>query len=522
MWLPFLLFGVTVLGCFAAILVGMSVSDSMQMGDYIRLMVIFSPLLIVAVLGSRKYWLAIAIGLLPLGISLPIQFLRQFPLVVVYGAMLFLLVLGGFCFRQFAKVVIRDWASSLIMLAGLIVLGRVLWDRPGSALLGGEGGGAQALVMLMSFCAFWAVSKIAAEEDWIPGKVLFLAFVILLVVFIQRYTGTSISMLKSTDLDETSSGGGFLVGLYSRPGWLLGSFVFAWILCKHGIKKGTLVLNQNLLLAISGLLAVSAFTGHRSRPLFAFGTIMFVSYVYREHKKVLFFGSVFVAIAMTLLIGMGRDVLPPVAKRTLSIVIPVSQEEANRMRAESGTGGEVGWESEFRSKLYALGWNKIKSSPVFGAGFGFSAREIIRLIGDSDQLLGAKIAQLALVGGYHNAVLQLAVGAGLPCAFFFTLGFVILILQSAKRSVLIADGTAKLFAAVVLGCIPPIFGQMLMNGAAQDMFRCCILLGILNGISINRRFRKVGDPEWVPEKKVQTPKLSEGDIPAGFGGPLKW
>lgn len=518
MWLPFILFFVTVLGCFAAILVGMSVSDSMQMGDYLRLMAIFSPLIMVGVLGGRKYWIAIALGLMPLGYTLPMAFVGQFQIGVLFCVMVFAFVLGGFCFRQFSKVVVRDAGTAFIFLAGLIVLGRLLWDRPGSALLGGEGGGAQALLFLISFFCLWAFSKVASEEDWKPMMVMRITFILLLLAFFQRIIGRG---LDSSDT-ELGAASGILGNLYSRPGWMLGGIVFAFIIYKFGKGKGPMLLNQNLIIATTGFIAVSAFSGHRSRPLFAMGTILLVAYIYRVHRRV------FLILAMTVVIGLigiastGRDVLPPVVKRTLSIVFPISQQEAMRMNAEFGVGGEVGWESEFRSGLYAIAWEKIKGNPVFGAGFTFSTRDIMKLVAGFDQKISVIQLRLAMVGGYHNSLLQLAVGAGLPAAFFFALGTILILKKSLTQALSVAEPKAHFFLASMLGFVPPLLGQMLMNGDAKDFFRFCVVLGLLNGIGINRRFRRDTDPEWIVEKKDSTPKLSEGDIPAGFGGPLKW
>ena len=518
MWLPYLIFFVTVVGCFAAILVGMSVSDSMQMGDYLRLMIIFSPLVLVGILGGRKYWIAIALGLMPLGFTLKMQLIAQYQVGLLFGMMVFAFVLGGFCFRQFSKVVIKDAGSSLVFAAGLIVLGRILWDRPGSAMLGGEGGGAQAMMMLFSFMCFWAFSKVAAEEDWNPMMILRITFLLLLVAFAQRIVGKGMGSVES-ELGATSD---IIGNIYARPGWMLGSIIFAFIIYKFGQGKGPLVLHQNLILGTAGLMSVSVFTGHRSRPLFAMGTIMTVAYIYRQHRRVFFYMAAAAVLGFITIAAMGKEVVPPAVKRTLSIVFPISAQEAMQMNAEYGVGGEVGWESEFRSGLYVIAWDKLKTNPIFGAGFSFSTKDIMKLVSGFDQKIGAVQLRLAMAGGYHNALLQLAVGAGLPAALFFAVGSILLIKKSLFQAIRAADPKAKFFLASMLGFVPPLFGQMLMNGDAKDFFRCCVVLGILNGIAINRHFRKVGDPEWVPEKKSHTPKLSEGDIPAGFGGPLKW
>lgn len=522
MWLPFILFGVTVLGCFAAVLVGMSVSNSMQVSDYLQLLLIFSPLLLVAVLATRSRWIGFAIGLLPFSILLPVPVLKRFTIGMAFCIVVFLLVIGGVCFKQYQKQVVKDWGSIFIAIAGFLCWARVLYDRPGSAVLGGaEGGGGMAILFALGFTVYWAFSKVAASRDWDPVKNMTLAFWLACVALAYRILSSKFRGTSVSD-DVTDPALGLIYNLYARPAWFVWGIAFAWILYRFGYKRSNLLMNQNLLLVSGVLIALAAFSGHRSRPLFAFFSVMGLAYVYREYKKA-FFMFVFASFLGLLgMVGFGREFLPGQVLRAMSIVIPVSEEEARRLATDKGVGGEMGWESDFRAGMYQIAWEKLTHNPVFGAGFEFSSKDLLKLYSTASGG-GMSLAQmkLAMTGGYHNSYLQLAVGSGLPSGLLALVGSCIVFWRFMRFAVKMDDNRHRYVCAAIAGCFIPLFGQTLMNGDAAEFFRTVTMLGIMNGIMINPVFRKEGDPELPPEPVV-VPKLSEGDIPAGFGGPLKW
>lgn len=523
MWLPFLLFAVTVLGCFAAIVVGMSVSHSMQFDDYLKVMLVFSPLVLVGVLASRRYWIGITLGLLPFTLVIPVTVLNRFQIGMAFAGLVYALVLGGVCFRQYSTPVVRDWGAILFLLGGALCIGRVLYDRPTSAMLGGgEGGGGQAVVFCLAFLVFWAFSKVASVNDWNPLKVMGITFLLAGAALAQRLLGSGRqASAASGDVDATA---GLLSNIYARPGWFVFGIALAWVIYKYGYKKSQFLLNQALILGSGLILALAALSGHRSRPLFAVGSIMMVCYVYREHKKAFFLLSFAVFLGLLGLIGTGMENVSPKVRRALSIVIPVSQEEATKFSMQKQAGGEVGWESDFRSGLYAIAWEKIQGNPVFGAGFTFSAKDLITLLNTvGDKTLSRAQVGLATVGGYHNSYLQLAVGAGLPSGIFALMGTILIIWKFMQHAQALVDPVHSFFAAALLGILIPLMGQVLMNGDSADFSRAAVILGVMNGVRFNPAFRRVGDPEPPPpEATHKAPQLAEGDIPAGFGGPLKW
>jgi hypothetical protein len=519
MWLPFILFGVTVLGCFAAILVGMSVSTSMQVEDYIQLGVVFSPLLLVGVVAARRYWLGLAMGMVSVPFLVPVPIIKGFSMGMIFCGMICMFVLGGVCFRQYQVSIVKGWGAALVFTGALFCLGRVLWDRPGSANLGGEGGGKQALIFLLAFFSFWGFSKIAAMRDWRPMRTMQLALFLAAATLAYRILSGKVASMGDMGAD---SGGGLIYSLYSRPGWVIIGIGFAWCVYRFAYLKGTFVVAQVFGILSSGLLFLSVVNGHRSRPVFAVCTILAIAYMFREQRKAFLLLAVMVFVGLLALVSADMEKVSPQARRALSIVIPISESEAKRLALESQMNHEVGWESDFRAGMYQIAWDKISGNPVFGAGFSFSRDDLIRLMNSmgSNQMEN-KQAQLAMSGAYHNAFLFLAVGAGLPAALFSLSGALIILYQFFKFGVRMVSDEHRFFCAALVGMFMPVIGQSLMNGAGNDFFHVFMLLGVMNGLMNNPYFRKDGDPEPLPEP-VHEPKLAEGDIPAGFGGPLKW
>lgn len=464
--LQFILFMVTLLGLVAALLVGILISQQMGLQDYLILGVVFSPLLATFILAMRRNWIAVGIGLIPLNTALPVAMLSGFGVNVMFAAMVFAMVLGGYCMKLYQTPIPLSLANVLMAVSFIFVLARIIYDRPGSALIGGSGGARQAAFFLLAYLVFWAFSKIAAEDNWNPMTVLKIIFVILIVATVWRLYRLNI-----------------VVNLYSRPSWMLSSILLAWTIF-YFRQKGAMLLNIFLGGGVMFLMAASIFTNHRSRPLFALATIGVVTYLFKVHRRTAVHLVLAGIVGAITIFTLGHETMPASVKRTLSTVIPVSKEEGMRMARYTGSS-EVGWESEFRQIMYDIAFEKISGNPLFGAGFEFSRADLIRMRAFGEGRKGT----LALAGGYHNSILQLAVGAGIPAAIAALVAIFLYIYRAIRLAMRQTDPKKMLFLAALIGGIPPMAGQMLMNGDGKDFLLLCVLLGALHGMELNKRFK---------------------------------
>ena len=120
---------------------------------------------------------------------------------------------------------------------------------------------------------------------------------------------------------------------------------------------------------------------------------------------------------------------------------------------------------------------------MFGKGFAFSREELIMV---SDQASkSANREGLAVAGGYHNSVLQLAVSCGVPAALLFLIVYAavsIAFVRAAKSR--IKDPYTLALCAGILGTFAANSGQMFMNGGPYHMFITCVMLGAMRGILV--------------------------------------
>jgi hypothetical protein len=487
--LQFIIFLVTILGMVAAIMVGMTVSESMGFEEYVRLGAVFSPLFLVFVLALRKNWLPIAIGIIPLNIALPVIFLRSFGLPVIYGGMIFAIVLGAYCFKQFQKPIINSLGSWCIIFTAIIVIARVIYDRPGSALLGGTGGGSAAVTFAAAFCVFWAFSKIGAEPNWTTQSAIKWMFLILLFAFSHRMITDGILGNINRGSAETDLQQGIFYNLYARPAWLLFSLAFALIIYRFRKPHFRMWLNISIVAFSLGLLSLSLLTGHRRTILFAMSTVLAVTIIYRMHKKAAISLGVACLVGTIIIAGMGSDVLTPHMRRSLSLIIPVSQSDAYAMREEVGNT-EYGWKSDFRNQLYALAWERIRTNPVFGDGFAFSAEDLMKTFYFGQKGMDVRVVRMVQVGGVHNSALHLTMAAGLPAGILFMVGSTAIFIQFCLMGYRTQNPQHRMFIAAIAGMYGPLFGHMFLNGGHIDFFRVLLLLGVMNGILCNQEFRK--------------------------------
>jgi hypothetical protein len=493
--LQFILILVTILGFAAAIMVGMTVSETMRIEDYLRIGIVFSPLFVVGALAMRRYWLAVGMGMLPLMYTLPVRLIGSFGINIIIAMLIFSLVLGAYTFGHYRRQIVVNLPSMLMLVSFVFVVARILYDRPGSAMISETGGGRQAFTFLFGFFAFWAFSKISAESGWNPLATMRVALILFCVSFghlmyqaIFEWGGGSVGYASKF--------------LYSRQGQMISCVVLAWLLYRFQ-SKGFSGINFNLsmLLVIGAILASSALAANRSRPLFAIGAILTISYIYNVHRKALVYLGTGFIVGGLIILSLGVDQLPGNVRRTLSTVIPISEEDRRQIVLEDKVGGEMGWESEFRAAMYQLAWKKISENPLFGDGFGFSTEELVITAIFAQDMEGS-LDRLSTAGGYHNSLLQLSVGAGVVAGLMAGAGMIWLCVLALRFSRNLREPEYKFMAAAFTGCLPPLMGQMLMNGGGNEFFMCCLNLGVLNGLMINDRLKE--PPAEVVNDKAAT------------------
>jgi len=515
---------VMILGFILAIFVGVIVSGDPNLQTAINLGIIFSPVGLVFFLLIRRHWLALGIGLIPLGIQFPVAALNRFAPFVYVTVCILTCVLGAFCFKLYQRKVIGGVPSMMMFFAFLIILARVIYDRPTSAMLGaGEGGAQEAFLYLFGMMAFWVYAKCAAENNWNARQLLWVLFALLAFAFFER---AILNGVLGIGVRATDDGGGGVAGiagiryeLYSRPAWCLYSLVLAGVIYFFRERKKSIWFMFLLLGFISFILVCSVLSGHRRTLLFALGSIAVITFVYKLHWKSWSFvglGSVF---ALLFVIQTGPDILPGAVRRSLSLLIPVSEYEQTQLRDEI-TANEFGFENEFRKRIYGMAWQDIQANPVFGRGFTFDTNELMRMFAGSDQFDEA-ISRLVTVGGMHNANLFLATAAGLPCALLFTIGSIAIFVRGIFFARRLRDPQQRFLLVAVLGMVPPLYGHMVLNGSGPDFFRICMITGAILGMTRNPRFIEAtrGRPDRASMKLEEASDFQQA--PAGDLAPTQ-
>jgi len=515
--LQLILLSVMFLGFILAVMVGVIVSGERNLQMAAQLGVIFSPVALAVFLGIRRYWFAIGVGLIPLIITFPVAFLNRFPLSIWFSFGVLACIIGAACMKQYQRPVLSSIPGFLLTLCFLIMLGRILYDRPGMATMGaGEGGARQAFMYIAALPAFWAYSKCAAEDNWKITPVLWVLFLLLAFAFVHRMVFSGI-LGRGGGEDDVQSG--IFYNLYSRPGWLLYSLLLAWVIFYFQIRKKTFWFNILLIGGCAAILGFSVLSGHRRTLLFAMGTVGLITYIYRYHGRSWFFVGAGGIIGLLVMLQLGPDLLPGMVRRSVSLVIPISEAEQQQIRGEVGSS-EFGFENEFRKRLYARAMEDIQANPFFGSGFTFETEELMKLYTGADPL-EERIDRLSATGAFHNCLLTIAAFSGLPAAIFFTLGSLWLLGKATYCARRCPDPMQKLLLVALIGMVPPLYGHMVLNGAGQDFFRTCLILGVINGLIHHPRFRqgrKKLEPEAESTAGMEPVEISEPARPVGAVG----
>ncbi len=427
--------------------------------DALQAALLISPFVVIFIYSLRDYWFSILIGLLVLNFAFPV-----FPLDRLKVPVLAVSVILGFYFLDLAiskgqKAGYANLLTKLMLLLAIGITLRIIIDPPGSARVGSSGGMREAMLYLIGAWGYFAM-RLIGEKCTYNKKHIHLILSIALLSLIYAILRSAIFSTK------------FYMGLfYHRQMWLIAPIVLSLIISSSSINysKRRWFIIAGFLFIMFAILAL-----HRSRPVFAFMTVLTISNIYGQLRKTVIALSLIGFITLGGMLIINKGILPKSIQRSVSIIVPISEEIKNR-------GVEYGWRSRFRLEMSKLAWMDIKKNPLAGKGFKFSKAEL--LAADPDQIIRkSRTMALSLTGGYHNSVIALAVFCGIPLAILF---FVNSLFISGKFLIFATDleyGNIKLISAVVAGFFVASFGQMLMNGAGYDFFCTCILLGAMAGI----------------------------------------
>lgn len=418
----------------------------------------------------QPIWLGVAVGLLEFSFTIEYSIFKQIEIPMIVGGCIFVYTMALTAIQDNDHTISYNFAAKLILLSGAIILLRVIYDRPGSANIGGMGGAGQAGIYVLAALSFWTFSILTAKEE---NHFLNFKWIIAIAV---------VSCVYETATYPFS----FSQALFLRSAWLLYAFILAYVFYRN--EKNETFDNKWVYLASLAIFLFAILSHHRSRPIFALGIIAAIAYCYGHFRRL----SIFIVVISIIGIGgvffIKPTALPASTLRSLSIVLPVSQEAIMEFAKEERVSSELGWESDFRSTLYKLAWNEIKKQPVFGRGFVFSKEYLNSIYRTADTYVSTLTASLALTGSHHNSLLTLAVNCGIPATLFYIFGAFLLIKRFLQNVKNIDSPEERLIASAIAGFSFPAVGQMLVNGSGRDFFIVTLLLGVMYGILYKNKF----------------------------------
>lgn len=439
----------------------------------IKTMLILAPVILLIFARLQPYWIAIAVCACGVEYSLPIPlFDRLSPWLMVGGAIVLMTGADVALQKKRMNALFDNPASRLIFLLTMIILARVIIDRPSSARFGGTGGAGEALAYLACGFVFWGLSRNAAKGiDWgrnarviIIGSWLLLAMVVVGVM--SRYSAT----------------GGMTV-IFKTPLWTLSAFLLVKCFNARANRYRSMWSRPLIQYIIIFLVLCSALSSaERAYPLMALGLILCAAFCYRSARRVsINLAIILLPLIISVVIFIPQRI-PPGSYRALSIFAPNFAHSLAIKYAPSLAASEFGWQNEFRKTMAEHAWGAIQQNPLIGKGFAFSFDQILSAVYSlSGQGAGLEAA-LAVAGGYHNGFLSLAYFCGLPAA---CVGVLAIILISARLFIRLRNmlpTPAKEFGVAVLALEAPFILHLFTQGSGPVWLQVFILLGIANGL----------------------------------------
>lgn len=447
-----------------------------RLGAYGMLMTLatISPIILVLFIAGFKHWAGIVLGCLAFEYTIPLPLLQR-----LYFAPLFAVTIGGlYLLKEIMQTKtprVADSPDAALLLVGAgICLARFLVDRPGSAMLGAQYGGAgEAVMFLFGFAGYFLVCEIVRGPWNISANFRNMSGLIVIAASISIAVGFA-------RFNQYA-----FLAIFQQPVWFLSALLLSVLLDGNNRPAGDAGRQKKApqlywaTAAIVMLLAVM--TPHRSRPVFALAIILSTAYAYNKLSTAIKAGTAAFLLVLLILLAVGSGRLPFVVMRSVSTIIPVPQQYVQQATRDYGFSGETGWRSGFRAELFRLGWMRIKRDPLFGKGFKFSQDDLMlaRSVGGDVE---SAARGLAVTGAYHNAILELIVFCGIPAGVLVMVAYIKRLLQFLKTVRRYPPSAGKKMAVALFGYFAAMSGQMLMNGGAQHFAYVMILLGAMKGM----------------------------------------
>ena len=456
---------IAVVYIYGAYIIGKQISIGIDFLSLVKIIFIFSPIIFYIIMKFKPFWIAISLGLLPFYNVIPVVVLDRLQISSLIGGMISIIVLMEVVVKKIRIDVFKTFESRCILFAVIIVFARVLYDRPGSARMGGQGGGNEAFQFMLALTIF-IVFSIVASWNWdIRGNYRKMRNIIL-GIFLYYL----ISSLITAGLNKT------FFHLFKPDLWMISSFMLVWIYEKNW-KQSKSVHKYKIIIMILFLLFLGLLSPYRSRPFFALGIILFISYIYRylKHTIVIIFSIIILAYISP--ISQIRNRIPDSIKRSVSTLISFRRGDIINFQGSN----EFGWNIGFRKTLFNMAIDDIKENPLWGKGFSFSNAELLQSMHVS--IKGFDEGQaMSLTGGYHNSLLELGAMCGLPTLIFFSIGYILIFIKFIQSIRIIKDPKIRCFSATLVGFFAVWSGLMLTNGGGTEFYPVCLILGIMNGI----------------------------------------
>ena len=444
---------------------------------------LLTPHLMVAMLAASRLWVGIALGGIGLAFSIPLPLMQRLEFGMILVGLLLVLVLLRYAFISRKHALIASAEDHLMAVVAVVILTRILYDRPGSAATGETGGLAEAFYFGLGTLSYFMMARLTGAGEWAVRPTFRVMIVILTIgAIVQRVlSGMEVGWAVTVVVG----------GLFGLQLWFLSAMVLSWALVRANRTDHTRVPQILPYLVMIGTMILSVITPFRSRPMFAVGIVIAVAYVHGKLRRLGTTALAGLGLVMLLWFVGGPERIPFVVTRSLSTIMPVSNDMAVEYSTTFKSSSEFGWVSEFRAELNEMAWERIRERPIAGKGFIFTRDELFMQAfasGSQKEMM----AQLALSGIYHNTVVELAVFCGLPLTALFVLAYLISLVKFIRFAPGIGDPGFRMLAAAMLGFFVAESGQMLMNGGGRDFYYICLLMGAMRGMRVLMAAREPG------------------------------
>jgi hypothetical protein len=450
----------------------------------IYLGVILMPVVLMIIIFLQEYWIIIGLlATIPTSI-IPLPRLDALSFNYVINGGISCLVIAGITInKRLDRRVFEGFPSKVMLIFFLYSAARLITDHPGAGSTGVTGGLSSALpVVLSGICYFSTIHltlKLDIKQKHI--KALFIGFAVCIVEVLYK------NLMKFIPL------GGF-ISVFSFPVmWFISMLAVTYPLNK---AKDNIFKNELFLTILSiGIILFSLISKNRL-PLITVTIALGLAYnLYHATYKYIRI-LVPAAIVIVFLAIFTPDLIPKSAIRTLSLVAP-----EHFLNVKTSEMGEIGWESNWRTTLARIAWYDMKENPLTGKGFAFSFEELqynaqIARLGES-----ARFGGLLSSGGYHNSILFLGVKLGIPITILFILALINIYFRFLVFSKHMNCTLKKQFCVMLATSFICVLGKMLTNGHALDVFNISIMLGIMQGLMLQKPEEQNND---IPDTKKKS------------------